>query len=210
MFLCMASATILAQSSLHIELTAFTAKEMNGMVMINWTIESQKDCNYFTIERTGDGQSVTPVGIVDADGTTIQSMDYSFNDVNPETDTDYYYRIKETDFDGNTHTFHWIPVVKEQEESEFTVFPNPANSNITLNFPSNGKDAVCHILKEDGRIVEEQTRRRSSSYRRSHCSPGYLICEISWLSCKDVFIAEHKHQACDCAKKSGLRCGGHA
>lgn len=95
---------------LPIELVGFIADCNNGKMDLNWTTATETNNDYFTIERTKDGLTYDVVGIVDSkaiNGTSTQTLSYTFTDNSfpkeelGNTTKLVYYRLKQTDFDGN-------------------------------------------------------------------------------------------------------------
>ncbi len=80
-----------------------------------WSTASETNNDYFTIERTKDGIVYDAVGTVDSKapgGNSTQTLTYSFTDNSfPKEESAnnavFYYRLKQTDFDGN-YTYSFI------------------------------------------------------------------------------------------------------
>ena len=66
---------------------------------ISWITESEINNDFYTIERSVDGYSFEELGIVLGAGNSNEINSYSFIDDNLQQDL-YYYRIRQTDFDG--------------------------------------------------------------------------------------------------------------
>lgn len=84
---------------LPIELVSFTAKVLDNANLLKFTVASQTNNDYYTIERTTDGVEWETIEIIDGAGTTTQQRDYSHIDYNFRLGYNYY-RIKQTDFNG--------------------------------------------------------------------------------------------------------------
>ncbi len=117
---------------LPIELTRFTANVCENNVCLDWTTLSETNNDFFTIEKTKDGVSFEQVGIVDGAGNSTAAINYSLMDYQPYNGQSYY-RLKQTDFDGN-FTYSALELVDFSSESDFTfdLFPNP-NDGTTMN-----------------------------------------------------------------------------
>lgn len=87
--------------ALPIELVSFTAKVLDNANLLKFTVASQTNNDYYTIERTVDVVEWEPIGIIDGAGTTSEQLDYSYIDYNFRLGYNYY-RIKQTDFDGHS------------------------------------------------------------------------------------------------------------
>lgn len=83
-----------------IDLVYFRAKKYNNANYLYWEVASQRDNDYFTVERSSDGYNFEPVGTVDGAGTTAQQMKYGMMDFSYNPGINYY-RLKQTDFNGD-------------------------------------------------------------------------------------------------------------
>ncbi len=129
---------------LPIELLGFNASynQSNKTVDLEWQTASETNNDYFTLERSVDGQQWNAIKEVDGAGNSNSSIVYNDVDPTPLVGTSYY-RLKQTDFDG-AFSYSEISVVKTNVDNEFsiTAYPNPINGNsFTINFSGlSGKD----------------------------------------------------------------------
>lgn len=85
---------------LPIELVYFRAKQLNNANILQFEVASQIDNDYFTIERSTDGEHWGIVTKIDGEGDTQEQMKYAFTDMTFSRDINYY-RLKQTDFNGD-------------------------------------------------------------------------------------------------------------
>ncbi len=141
---------------LPIELLVFEADYLNGSVMLHWITESEDGNDFFTIERSTDGIHFEDVLIVDGAGTSSTRNEYYAADESPPTGI-VYYRLKQTDFDGNiTYSALESVTVSEFNLSGLMLSPNPANDNCEVYFEANGTlpaNAIVKIFDLAGREV---------------------------------------------------------
>ena len=88
---------------LPIELVSFTGKKDGVNNQLNWATASEKNNDFFTIEKTVDGENYEIVGNQDGAGTSTSYIEYMLTDYNVKEVVNYY-RLKQTDFDGK-YTF---------------------------------------------------------------------------------------------------------
>jgi len=146
---------------LPVELTMFTVSQNNcDTVVVAWQTVSETNNNYFSIERSTDGNTFESIGIIKSKTTNSNStINYSFIDNNP-TNGIAYYRLKQTDIDGG---FKYSNVVSFQrcisnKNIEVTVFPNPTYRKITVDFIGNPKDIESvNLINVYGETVYEST-----------------------------------------------------
>jgi hypothetical protein len=135
---------------LPIELIEFDVKKANDVAIVSWKTASESNNDYFTIERSKDGIAFERVGFVNGSGTSTSTQVYSFVDEEPMAGTSYY-RLKQTDFDGNFETF--APVAVHFDGSQkHTLFPNPASEKVHILFAeSSGK--TVRLINSSGVVV---------------------------------------------------------
>lgn len=120
-----------AANPLPIELLNFTALlNASGSVELSWSTVSEINNDYFTIEKTADGIVFETVGTVRGAGNSTIINNYNLIDGKPYAGVSYY-RLKQTDYNGQTWTSNIITINNEYADSfYFNVFPNPNNDGI--------------------------------------------------------------------------------
>lgn len=134
---------------LPISLINFNAIRENSTVVITWITSSETNNDFFTIEKTTDFNHFETVGIIKGAGNSNQSKHYGMTDFNPYSGISYY-RLKQTDFDGNSTYSNFKYVLFEDNElSALEIFPNPSNnSDITIDFTAQ-ESGIMQLLVRD-------------------------------------------------------------
>ncbi|MFZ2904901.1 MAG: T9SS type A sorting domain-containing protein [Cyclobacteriaceae bacterium] len=119
-----------ALNPLPIELVNFTASPVENSIHLNWTTASELNNDYFTVERSADGETFSTVGEkIKGAGTTNQARSYNLVDQSPLYGTSYY-RLKQTDFDG---TFSFSKIISVTYDGPvfpvMNVYPNPTKGD---------------------------------------------------------------------------------
>lgn len=124
-------------SPLPIELLSFNAKPNVSMVDLSWSTASELNNDYFTIEKTKDGVNFEIVGVIKGAGNSTSKLNYEYVDNRPYSRVSYY-RLKQTDFDGN-FSYSELIMVSFEKPSLFSlnVYPNPNNGR-AINLQING------------------------------------------------------------------------
>lgn len=103
----------------------FTVEQESGMALLNWATASEKNSDYFEVERSGDGVRFLSLGRVGAAGNSNEIMKYAFIDQTP-LNTVSYYRIRQVDRDGSI-SFSVVRVLQpETIQQEMNFYPNPS------------------------------------------------------------------------------------
>lgn len=120
---------------LPVELLSFDAKHNGNIVEVTWTTASEWNNDYFTVEHSKDGMQFDEVTRVDGAGNSSTVINYSATDYEPYGNTSYY-RLKQTDFDGQYKYSEIIAVesCRDGLTENLTIYPNPANGTFNLLF----------------------------------------------------------------------------
>ena len=94
---------------LPVTLGEFYANKEGNNIHLFWKTYSEVSNAGFAIERKNTEEKIMTIGWVDGNGTTPFSNNYNFIDNNPGPGLNYY-RLKQTDWDGNFEYSEWIVV----------------------------------------------------------------------------------------------------
>jgi len=118
---------------LPITLVSFEAVVKDNTVQLTWITSSEINNDFFTMERSFDAKNWEELLIVNGAGNSNQFLSYMETDFNPLEGISYY-RLKQTDFDGQFEYFNVVPVrFTKNHTFEFSLYPNPVLQNETLN-----------------------------------------------------------------------------
>lgn len=120
--------------ALPIELIAFEAHLEGNQVKIEWSTATEKNNDYFTIERSINGLTFEEIAEVPGAGNSNKKLDYETVDFEPSQGVSYY-RLKQTDYDGKYEYFDMIAISYELAANNncvLTVYPNPCLGRCTI------------------------------------------------------------------------------
>lgn len=134
----------------------------NNHVIVKWSTASETNNNFFTIEKSIDGTNFVSIGTVAGSGNTTNVMNYSFIDYNAFAGTSYY-RLKQTDYNGDSKTFG---IITSQNCNSGSVNVNAFNdqtgnisividSDITADYTATLVDALGKQISAKALKVEE-------------------------------------------------------
>lgn len=151
--------------TLPVELLSFTARQINeNQVLLEWQTLSERNCDFFIIERSDDGQSFIETGKISGSGNSIQLRTYFISDHILFNRAVLYYRLKQVDFNGTSAYSKIIsvkPVVAEK-----------------------------YLLKIIRNTVDNQLMRIIFLCRHA----GYFSCTLSDLTGRKVFTSNYNAQ----------------
>lgn len=165
---------------LPIELVSFNATCENNSIKLNWVTATETNNKYFELQRSADGVTYSVIAAIDGHGTSYQQNNYTYID-NPEIKQQYYYRLKQVDYDD---TFKYFNLIANGEnncdatEIEALVFPNPANETIYIK--SNSKTpVVVEIINDCGQLVyKSEKTSETEQVITSHFANGIYAVRI--------------------------------
>lgn len=100
-------------SILPIELVSFEGFERDNYNFLTWVVATETNNDFFTLERSVDGVYWEPIAFINGAGTTSTSKYYDYKDYTFISGSINYYRIKQTDFNGNYEYFNIISIIRK-------------------------------------------------------------------------------------------------
>lgn len=144
--------TLSGSVSLPIELTAFHAKLAGNSVHLDFSTASERDNDYFSIERSSDGHSFSEIGRVKGAGDSNGPQYYIFTDDQPLPGKNYY-RLKQVDFDGK-YAYSPAVSVKISGASALSLMPSPVQDQLRMVLDKAAReDGQWQVFDLDGRLV---------------------------------------------------------
>ncbi|MBQ4230122.1 MAG: T9SS type A sorting domain-containing protein, partial [Salinivirgaceae bacterium] len=140
-------------NALPVELVGYTGRQNGNTVELEWTTLSEKDNDFFEIERSTDGLNFVTIGFVQGAGNSVEKLAYSFADNAPESGLAYY-RLSQVDYDGTRSYADRLVSVAYTADGfiSLTVAPNPTRGQFSVRItgPTNG---VAKLLTQSGKPI---------------------------------------------------------
>lgn len=93
---------------LPVELVLFNGYNRDEGNYLNWRTATEINNDYFTIDKSADGENWFELARVDGSGNSTNSIHYEYTDSDPYDLT--YYRLAQTDYDGTSEEYKVIAV----------------------------------------------------------------------------------------------------
>ncbi|MDX1349960.1 MAG: T9SS type A sorting domain-containing protein [Putridiphycobacter sp.] len=122
--------TVIGGSTLPINLVSFYAHILTDQIALHWETLSEWNNNYFDVEFSTDGINYRNIERTKGAGNSVILMHYSAIVNNYKIGVNYY-RLKQTDFDGNFSYTQPISVIIP-DSFRRTVYPNPNNGQFII------------------------------------------------------------------------------
>lgn len=162
---------------LPIEVISFDAEIENNTVQLSWITASERDNDFFTVERSYDAVLWHDILKVDGAGTSSIKRYYEEYDMNPGIGT-IYYRLKQTDYNGSFTQTNIEAVYFD--ESSTIIYPNPAKDVLNV-FKSSISEAQVEIYNSIGQRVSFDSENQDNliKYNVSSAASGVYVIVIS-------------------------------
>ncbi len=166
---------------LPIELLSFNASNMgNRTVLLNWSTASEDNNDYFTVERSADGENWEVIGTVEGAGTSTSTLNYRLSDADQPIGL-CYYRLKQTDFDGVTsYSATRSLQFSANDGSVVMVYPNPASDRVAIDGISDNDEV--QLFSSDGMEIPLTVVARNAtslSLDLSHLAHGFYLIKTT-------------------------------
>ncbi len=165
--------------ALPIELSSFEVIQMGNFAELLWKTSSERNNDFFTIERSINGLDWEERHRIDGAGNSNTELSYRLLDENTILGTTYY-RLKQTDFDG-VFTYSDILSYRFSNENynQLLVYPNPSSTDLIQVFGNNLQNESLKIHDLYGHDLTNQiviTNAESGLILNiSSIKPGYYF-----------------------------------
>lgn len=152
---------------LSAQLVAFAATQPHtGTVDLAWTLANETNTYGYAVENRTAAGNWQQIGFVASQGLTAQSRTYIYQDQRAQSQSQAYYRLRQTNVAGLARYSAIASVfltsgplaAATAVADQFSMFPNPASSRVTLVLPASAHGAAQVVLTDlHGRRVLTQT-----------------------------------------------------
>jgi hypothetical protein len=138
---------------LPVELVRFSATRQLGGVRLAWATATEKNSDYFEVQRSLDGRTFVAVERVAARGNSSQQHDYTALDAQAPASR-LYYRLRQVDLDGTVAFSPVVSVASTEAQAEFAVYPNPTTDRLTVDLPAAG-GRTYRVINALGQVLAQ-------------------------------------------------------
>ena len=148
--------TISGVALLPVDYLSFTARPVGKQIVLDWATATEENNEGFAVERSTDAVNFRRIGFVSGRGRSSGGT-YAFVDDQTQAGVNYYYRLRQLDFDGS---FEFSEVVNAQRtEATLALYPNPTGTEgalLNLGDTSAGQSVDLTLIDATGRQVRTQ------------------------------------------------------
>lgn len=142
--------------SFPVEWLDFSVRFTDNYASLEWATASELNSSHFNVQRSWDGLVYETLGEIDAAGNSQTVQTYQFTDqevLSPQTST-YYYRIRQVDLDGTSDYSNVIELSpSDQSTLLLKAYPNPVQDFLTINWESNDPTKSLRVISSNGQVL---------------------------------------------------------
>ena len=168
---------------LPVELVYFKGDIKEGSINLSWETASEKNNDYFEIERSENARTFRVIAKVPGHLTTVSLRSYFYQDQDAASTGGslFYYRLKQVDIDGTSTHSSIIALSLPKTDQTFSVGPNPSSGKLTVfaNERYSGPLTLTIVDKEGRFVAEKQlTKSVQTDFYLDHHPVGIYFLKI--------------------------------
>ncbi|MCW5922603.1 MAG: T9SS type A sorting domain-containing protein [Saprospiraceae bacterium] len=185
---------VTAGSVLPVELIRFAGYREQNTTRLIWQTATETSSDFFSVERSADGQRFAEIGRKRGAGTTYEPQSYTFTDETPLPGINYY-RLRQVDFDGR-FTHSKVVTVSYEQPASIHLFPSPAADRLALQLDKPlSEDAVWAMFDQSGRLVQRgvfASHQLLPDFDLTTLSAGFYTLQV--IAGRDSFARKFQKQ----------------
>ena len=134
---------------LPLTLVSFSATLQNSTTQLYWKTTNEVNVRNFSIEKSNDGINFYAIATVNANNNPVNNYEFTDNSAIQQV---AYYRLKMIDKDGSFQ-YSFIITLKSKVSNRLSVYPNPANSQLTVSATGVEGSTEIRITDVFGKVV---------------------------------------------------------
>ncbi|MBS1658446.1 MAG: hypothetical protein JST18_10180 [Bacteroidetes bacterium] len=163
---------------LPVELTSFNGKQEGSTNVLTWETSSELNNDYFSIERSVDGNTFYEIGRLKGAGNSTSLNEYVFYDEYPGEGTNYY-RLKQIDTDGSFEYSNAIAIDGANSFDPVSIYP--AGNNLFILHFYNSFDGEIMLSDIRGNVLlrTQGSGRNEIPIDLRNFSPGIYLLDLN-------------------------------
>jgi len=164
---------------LPVDLLYFNGSIKNDITTINWETGSERNNNYFKIEKSINGYDYTEIGFINGHNNLTNSNKYNFIDKQSTTFNTTYYRLKQYDYDEKMRTSYPIQASNQALDVYY-------HNNKIITKSKSHKLQTLNIYNISGQLIHTQYIHNNMEI--DWTKKGFYIIEIPELQIRQKII----------------------
>lgn len=164
-------------TALPVKFINFTATKADANnAKLTWQVAEEENVKNYTGQYSTDGRNFTDGCIVSSSGNNNAVNTYNCNIA--VTKTSYYFRVKETDFDGKMMYSKVLKLSFEDLQQAISILPNPARDELSIS----GLTGQSQLILTDingKKIIQKTLTANAETMNIGHLPAGVYMVHIT-------------------------------
>jgi len=174
-------------SPLPIELLYFTGRNTSKGNLLEWSTATELNNDYFTLERSRNGIDFIDIARVNGAGTSLSQLNYNYLDTHAAEGINYY-RLKQTDYDGQYTYSRIISIRTEKPGATFSIYPNPSTNVFFITLADDDVPVSIAVYDAQGRTVTTSQEYSSGTYQLSLPDAAQGIYTLRLMAGNEIYV----------------------
>ena len=182
---CVSTDSLSCNSVLPINLLSFNVRGIKNTIQLNWYTSQELNNKGFEILRSeGNADNFKKIGFVNGASYSTTERQYGFIDNDLRNNIEYFYKLRQIDFDGK---FSYSSIQRGEiakTEKDFFINPNPVNDRLSIYFtiPLN-RECIVSIKDNSGKTVAvyripKVAANQSTDIPMHNCAAGLYFVQV--------------------------------
>ena len=174
-----------------VEWVYFTGEVQEQGNLLKWGVASEIENDFYSVERSKDGESFEVIGTINGAGTDLSGNEYNFLDASAPSGVSYY-RIVQYDYDGSSSNTEVISLTRSEVTFGIgNVRPVPARDfvDVTFNAISNA-DVQLMVHDITGKLIFDKTVEANAGVNVQTLNVDQYAAGIYMITITDGINAE--------------------
>ncbi len=160
----------------------FTGKAFESTVLLEWATPNEINSDFFTIEKSSNGLNFEIIGSINSMmENTNEGQTYTFIDQNPFTTS--YYRISQTDRDGQKNYYKTIKVDAKPNHAIEVAYEQNSQTIVVKTNRTHAGEGNINLYSIDGKIINSKAITFSSNsdsfFIEKPFTPGIYFIQLT-------------------------------
>lgn len=164
---------------LPVKFTAFSVKEVNSGIQLDWTTAQESNAKGYQVQRSVDGTDFADLGFVTAVGNSTVKNNYSYTDYYAGQEATLFYRLRHLDLDGGSTYSKVVRLSRNALSSRFMV--SSKQGEIALRM-SPGATAISNysvaLYSAEGNLKAEKRVIAQGGVNFTNLTPGLYYVRV--------------------------------
>ena len=173
---------LLSTAPLPVELLFFKVKEKDKEILLEWSTASETGNDRFEIERSTNKGIFELIGTLKGNGDSYETNNYAYADSGLNSGQ-YYYRLKQIDFDGEFEYSHVATIDFDSNNDRFGLKSTMVENELQITLSTDNKaNATYNVFSYAGQLMQSgiiDSSNSNSNIDINDLEAGFYLLQVN-------------------------------